>query len=75
METHQEQSTVQPNHLVENHTRFKKLVSGNKYEVVEPVLPMYRAFTFYYLSFKRIFGLSYFYTTQLRYILGCFLGI
>ena len=28
------------NHLVESHTRFKKLVSGNKYRVVEPVLPM-----------------------------------
>lgn len=28
------------NHLVEAHTRFKKLVSGNKYKVVEPVLPM-----------------------------------
>ena len=28
------------NHLVESHTRFKKLVSGNKYKVVEPVLPM-----------------------------------
>ncbi|HZK92905.1 MAG TPA: helicase-related protein [Prolixibacteraceae bacterium] len=28
------------NHLVESHTRFKKLVSGNKYNVVEPVLPM-----------------------------------
>jgi len=28
------------NHLVECHTRFKKLVSGNKYKVVEPVLPM-----------------------------------
>ena len=27
-------------HLVESHTRFKKLVSGNKYKVVEPVLPM-----------------------------------
>lgn len=27
-------------HLVESHTRFKKLVSGNKYNVVEPVLPM-----------------------------------
>jgi len=27
-------------HLVESHTRFKKLVSGNKYHVVEPVLPM-----------------------------------
>jgi superfamily II DNA or RNA helicase len=27
-------------HLVESHTRFKKLVSGNKYQVVEPVLPM-----------------------------------
>ncbi len=26
--------------LVESHTRFKKLVSGNKYKVVEPVLPM-----------------------------------
>lgn len=28
------------NNLVESHTRFKKLVSGNKYKVVEPVLPM-----------------------------------
>lgn len=28
------------NHLVESHTRFKKLVSGNTYKVVEPVLPM-----------------------------------
>ena len=28
------------NHLVESHTRFKKLVSGNMYKVVEPVLPM-----------------------------------
>ena len=28
------------NHLVESHTRFKKLVSGNIYKVVEPVLPM-----------------------------------
>ena len=28
------------NHLVESHTRFKKLVSGSKYQVVEPVLPM-----------------------------------
>lgn len=28
------------NHLVESHTRFKKLVRGNKYKVVEPVLPM-----------------------------------
>jgi hypothetical protein len=28
------------NHLVEAHTRFKKLVSGNKFKVVEPVLPM-----------------------------------
>lgn len=28
------------NHLVESHTRFKKLVNGNKYKVVEPVLPM-----------------------------------
>ncbi len=28
------------NHLVESHTRFKKLVSGSKYKVVEPVLPM-----------------------------------
>lgn len=27
-------------HLVKSHTRFKKLVSGNKYKVVEPVLPM-----------------------------------
>lgn len=27
-------------HLVDAHTRFKKLVSGNKYKVVEPVLPM-----------------------------------
>lgn len=27
-------------HLVESHTKFKKLVSGNKYKVVEPVLPM-----------------------------------
>jgi hypothetical protein len=27
-------------HLVESHTRFKKLVSGSKYQVVEPVLPM-----------------------------------
>jgi superfamily II DNA or RNA helicase len=28
------------NHLVESHSRFKKLVSGVKYKVVEPVLPM-----------------------------------
>ncbi len=28
------------NHLAESHTRFKKLVRGNKYKVVEPVLPM-----------------------------------
>jgi superfamily II DNA or RNA helicase len=28
------------NHLVDAHTRFKKLISGNKYKVVEPVLPM-----------------------------------
>lgn len=28
------------NHLVEAHSRFKKLVSGVKYKVVEPVLPM-----------------------------------
>jgi superfamily II DNA or RNA helicase len=28
------------NHLVESHTRFKKLVSGSKYQVVEPILPM-----------------------------------
>lgn len=28
------------NHLVEAHTRFKKLVSGSKYKVVEPILPM-----------------------------------
>jgi hypothetical protein len=28
------------NHLVDSHTRFKKLVSGIKYKVVEPVLPM-----------------------------------
>jgi superfamily II DNA or RNA helicase len=28
------------NHLVESHTRFKKLVSGSKYKVVEPILPM-----------------------------------
>jgi superfamily II DNA/RNA helicase len=27
-------------HLVESHSRFKKLVSGSKYNVVEPVLPM-----------------------------------
>lgn len=27
-------------HLVESHTRFKKLVRGNTYKVVEPVLPM-----------------------------------
>jgi len=27
-------------HLVESHSRFKKLVSGSKYQVVEPVLPM-----------------------------------
>ena len=27
-------------HLVESHTRFRKLVSGNNYKVVEPVLPM-----------------------------------
>jgi len=27
-------------HLVDSHTRFKKLVSGSKYKVVEPVLPM-----------------------------------
>lgn len=27
-------------HLVESHTRFRKLVSGSKYKVVEPVLPM-----------------------------------
>lgn len=28
------------NHLVESHTKFKKLVSGSVYKVVEPVLPM-----------------------------------
>jgi len=28
------------NHLVESHSRFRKLVSGNSYKVVEPVLPM-----------------------------------
>ncbi|MBS1586705.1 MAG: DEAD/DEAH box helicase [Bacteroidetes bacterium] len=28
------------NHLVEAHLRFKKLVSGNKFKVVEPILPM-----------------------------------
>ena len=28
------------NHLVEAHARFRKLVSGNKYKVVEPILPM-----------------------------------
>lgn len=28
------------NHLVEGHTKFKKLVSGSVYKVVEPVLPM-----------------------------------
>jgi len=28
------------NHLVGAHTRFKKLVSGNKFKVVEPILPM-----------------------------------
>jgi superfamily II DNA or RNA helicase len=27
-------------HLVDSHTKFKKLVSGSKYKVVEPVLPM-----------------------------------
>ena len=27
-------------HLVESHTKFKKLVSGSLYKVVEPVLPM-----------------------------------
>jgi len=27
-------------HLVESHSRFRKLVSGNSYQVVEPVLPM-----------------------------------
>lgn len=27
-------------HLVESHTRFRNLVSGSKYKVVEPVLPM-----------------------------------
>jgi len=27
-------------HLVESHTRFKKLIGGSKYRVVEPVLPM-----------------------------------
>ncbi|MCS6928412.1 MAG: DEAD/DEAH box helicase [Saprospiraceae bacterium] len=27
-------------HLVESHTRFRKLVNGSQYEVVEPVLPM-----------------------------------
>ncbi len=27
-------------HLVESHTRFKKLVSGNQFKVVVPVLPM-----------------------------------
>jgi len=27
-------------HLVDAHTRFKKLISGNKFKVVEPVLPM-----------------------------------
>jgi len=28
------------NHLKDSHSRFRKLVSGNKYKVVEPVLPM-----------------------------------
>jgi superfamily II DNA or RNA helicase len=28
------------NHLVDAHMRFKKLVSGNKFKVVEPILPM-----------------------------------
>ncbi len=28
------------NHLVESHTRFRKLVKGSLYKVVEPVLPM-----------------------------------
>jgi hypothetical protein len=28
------------NHLVESHSKFRKLVSGNNYKVVEPVLPM-----------------------------------
>jgi hypothetical protein len=27
-------------HLVDSHTKFKKLVSGSVYKVVEPVLPM-----------------------------------
>jgi len=27
-------------HLVESHTRFRKLVNGSRYKVVEPVLPM-----------------------------------
>jgi hypothetical protein len=27
-------------HLVESHTRFRKMVSGSSYKVVEPVLPM-----------------------------------
>ena len=26
--------------LVESHTRFRKLVNGSRYKVVEPVLPM-----------------------------------
>jgi hypothetical protein len=28
------------NHLVDAHTRFKKLIAGAKYKVVEPVLPV-----------------------------------
>jgi len=27
-------------HLIEAHTRFKKLISSSKYQVVEPVLPV-----------------------------------
>lgn len=38
---HTDEVALQRAHqLVESHTRFKKLVSGNKYKVVEPVLPM-----------------------------------
>lgn len=35
-----EVALVRATHLVESHTRFKKLVRGSIYKVVEPVLPM-----------------------------------
>jgi superfamily II DNA or RNA helicase len=35
-----EVALIRASKLVEAHSKFKKLVSGNKYKVVEPVLPM-----------------------------------